>query len=407
MKLEAENNNSKTMADQTRILDKFLVDNAELEELSARLSIFNIFNVLRIEQAEIRHSNVLAWLLDPQGSHGIGQAFLRRVLSTILLDNESAEVDLTPAQVELMDMMDVEVWREWRNIDLIAFSQSNKWVVLFENKIKGSASRQQLVRYIQIVKKAFPNFTIIPVLLTLVVEDGLDIAEESEFISWSHEQMYHVLNHVFDQRKEGIPQDANVFFEHYLVILRRITMQDEKIVKLCKAIYKKHKDAIDLIVEWGATSEFGAAAENFLSDHNELKLLHIAPRRAWFVPVVWEETMPPCSNRWKQLSKPYPIACYFVFRRKRSKMGFVIEIGSMEDSEKRLKLVKAFDNEGFKIGKKALRPESIYTRVYSIYREIENPDDQDEIRTMIDNLWEKSQTEIGTASNIIKSFKWE
>lgn len=80
--------NSEAMRDLYRILDKFLVDNTELEELSAKLAIFNIFGVLRIEEAEIRHSNVMAWLLDPQESHGLGQAFLRRVLSTILLDLE-------------------------------------------------------------------------------------------------------------------------------------------------------------------------------------------------------------------------------------------------------------------------------------------------------------------------------
>ena len=83
-----ENNNTKQITkDAARILDKFLVDNAELEELSAKLAIFNIFNVLRIKDVEIRHSNVVAWLLDPLGSHGLGQAFLRRVISTILLDN--------------------------------------------------------------------------------------------------------------------------------------------------------------------------------------------------------------------------------------------------------------------------------------------------------------------------------
>lgn len=396
----------KSKVDQARVLDKFLVDNAELEELSARLSVFNIFGTLRIKKAEIRHSNVLAWLLDPRGSHGTGQAFLRRVLSTILLDNESAEVDLTPAQIELMDMMDVEIRREWRNIDLIAFSESNKWVLLVENKIKGSATTTQLLRYIKLMKKEFPNFTIIPVLLTLDVEDGLDIAEEAGFICWSHAQMYYIVNHVFNQRKEGIPQDAKIFLEHYLVILRRITMQDEEIVKLCKAIYKKHKDAIDLIVEWGATSQFGSAAENFLSAHKDLAQPHLGPRRAWFVPKVWEKTMPPCSDRWKYLSKPYPVACWFVFRAKSSKIGLVIEVGSMENSEKRLKLLKAFDKEGFRIGKKAFRSESIYTRVHSVYRKINDPDDEEEIKTLVDNMWEKSQPEISNASKIIKSFKW-
>ena len=40
-------NSLESKKDVYRILDKFLVDNTELEELSARLSIFNIFGVLR------------------------------------------------------------------------------------------------------------------------------------------------------------------------------------------------------------------------------------------------------------------------------------------------------------------------------------------------------------------------
>ncbi len=123
------NNSLENKKDVYRILDKFLVDNTELEELSARLSIFNIFGVLRIEKAEIRHSNVMAWLLDPQGSHGLGQAFLQRVLSTILLDSESSVVELTPAHIELMNLRDVEILREWKNIDLVAFSRMNKWIL--------------------------------------------------------------------------------------------------------------------------------------------------------------------------------------------------------------------------------------------------------------------------------------
>jgi len=43
-------------------LNRFLADTSELEELSARLSEFNVFRALEIENAEIRHSNVLAWL---------------------------------------------------------------------------------------------------------------------------------------------------------------------------------------------------------------------------------------------------------------------------------------------------------------------------------------------------------
>lgn len=38
---------------------------------------FNPFDVLRYADYEIRHSNVLAWLLQPNETHGIGDAFIR------------------------------------------------------------------------------------------------------------------------------------------------------------------------------------------------------------------------------------------------------------------------------------------------------------------------------------------
>ena len=175
---------------------------------------------------------------------------------------------------------------------------------------------------------------------------------------------------------------------------------------MCKEIYRKHKDAIDLIVEWGATSEFEAIAENFMSEHKNLTRLCLTPRALWFIPKVWEKKMPPCSNRWTFLLEPYPVACWFAFRSKRSSIGFVIEVGSMENSAKRLQLIKAFQGEGFKIGKKAFRSESKYTRVYSSYRRIPDIDDQDEIRKHIDELWKKSEKSIDVTTKIIESFKW-
>jgi hypothetical protein len=48
--------------EQVKLLNQFLVDNWELEQLSAKHAPFNILKVLKIEKAEIRHSNVLAWL---------------------------------------------------------------------------------------------------------------------------------------------------------------------------------------------------------------------------------------------------------------------------------------------------------------------------------------------------------
>ena len=98
-------------------IDRFLADNPELEELSAKLSTFNVFRALRIEEAEIPHSNVLAWLLDPEESHGLSEMVLRRILSNILLLSDRTFPGVSAANVELMNFTDIEGRcpdRSWR-----------------------------------------------------------------------------------------------------------------------------------------------------------------------------------------------------------------------------------------------------------------------------------------------------
>ncbi len=83
------NNMDIDLAAAQQALDAFLVDNQELEQINARLAAFNLFKVLRIERVEIRHSNVLAWLLTPGESHGLGATFLRRFVSRVLMEHDS------------------------------------------------------------------------------------------------------------------------------------------------------------------------------------------------------------------------------------------------------------------------------------------------------------------------------
>lgn len=53
-------------------LQNLLLDIQCLDRLSKWSNRFNLFDVLKISGTEIRHSNVLAWLLDPNENHGLG-----------------------------------------------------------------------------------------------------------------------------------------------------------------------------------------------------------------------------------------------------------------------------------------------------------------------------------------------
>ena len=74
-------------------LERFVVENDDLLALEFLIGKFNIFDALKIARAEIRHSNFLAFLLDPAESHGHGQLFLNALLMDLL---KTAPVDLRP-----------------------------------------------------------------------------------------------------------------------------------------------------------------------------------------------------------------------------------------------------------------------------------------------------------------------
>ena len=53
-------------------------------ELSKKYNALNLFEILKITKAEIRHSDFLAWLLDPKGNHGLqGNGGILTCLSSV------------------------------------------------------------------------------------------------------------------------------------------------------------------------------------------------------------------------------------------------------------------------------------------------------------------------------------
>lgn len=62
--------------------------------LSDEISGFSPFKVLKLESHEIRHSNVLAWLFNPNESHNLGTKFLEQFLYAVAsnLDEKSEKI---------------------------------------------------------------------------------------------------------------------------------------------------------------------------------------------------------------------------------------------------------------------------------------------------------------------------
>lgn len=93
----------------------------------------DMFGVLGIERAEIHHSAMIAWLLDPCARHGLGTAFLGRVLRRCFPD--AGFDDLAGARPTC------EVTRGDSRADIVVWMSDA--TVIFENKVDADESPQQ------------------------------------------------------------------------------------------------------------------------------------------------------------------------------------------------------------------------------------------------------------------------
>ncbi|MBX3388000.1 MAG: PD-(D/E)XK nuclease family protein [Phycisphaeraceae bacterium] len=234
-------------------LELFVSNNDDLLALEEHLGRFNIFDALRIEHAEIRHSNFLAWLLNPSESHGQGTLFLKAVLMDLLRQSPADRRPISAVELDSVELRDIEIRREWKSIDLLVISHDPKFIVAIENKIYAGEHSSQLSRYEQAVRTEFNDFRSMFVLLAA---RGQGPSEES-WTGYSYQSLHGVLSRVKRTAAGSLGADVATFLDHYLNMIGTRFMDDQTIESLCKRIYTNHRRAIDLIIEHAGSATSG------------------------------------------------------------------------------------------------------------------------------------------------------
>ncbi len=228
-----------------KALESFLVGNQGLERLEALLDRFNILEALGVVRQELRHSDFLAFLLDPKGNHGLGDTFVKRLLQRVLMVVGDVPVSVTPIELELWDLGRVEVRREWQHIDILLVDEDHKLAVIVENKIGSGEHSDQLSRYYRIVEQHHPDWRIIAVYLT----PSGDPPSHGSYLPLGYGVVCEVIDDLAEGRASVLNPDLKVLLEHYTETLRRNVVGDSDTARLCRQIYQKHRRALDLIYE--------------------------------------------------------------------------------------------------------------------------------------------------------------
>jgi hypothetical protein len=139
---------------------------------------YNLFGVLGRQRLEETHSNIVAWLLDPDEAHGLGDRFLREFLSAIGIREPLPPTGLVAVVREEQQGGD--------RPDIVVRGEG--WLLVVENKI-GASEGDQTARYAARYKRQARRS-----YFALLTPDGRPSTYSPDFRSISYRQLRLILN---------------------------------------------------------------------------------------------------------------------------------------------------------------------------------------------------------------------
>jgi hypothetical protein len=219
-----------------------LLSDEQFEELSLKAETPNLFRILGISNYEIRHSNFLAWLIDPNETHGLGNYVLQKIFQDILIDPRAKNISIL--DVGNISDNEVEVRREWKNIDVLVIT--DQLVVCIENKVWAKESAHQLKKYKEIVEKEFPEHKPCYVFLT---PTGYESTMPNVYIEYSYERIVEILENGIKIRKKTINPAIKIYIKDYITLIKQNIMNNDNTNQIAKKLYLNHKELFDFVFE--------------------------------------------------------------------------------------------------------------------------------------------------------------
>nr|WP_314832675.1 PD-(D/E)XK nuclease family protein [uncultured Porphyromonas sp.] len=163
------------------------------EERHRKGENYNLFSILNIERYELKHSALIANLLDPKGSHGCGDAFLKAFFEIALKERAYPFEDCTHLHSYTEYYTGPIAGDTGGRIDILV--TSSDYGLIIENKIYAGDQDKQLTRYDNYGKEIFGADGYLLVYLTLY---GCDASKESTATKSAEEVAYLRLSYAED-----------------------------------------------------------------------------------------------------------------------------------------------------------------------------------------------------------------
>jgi hypothetical protein len=222
-----------------------LLNDIDFDKLELGLKTPNIFQILSVARTEIRHSNFLGWLLDPNANHGLGKLFLTKFLRGIATSEIATELD--EFDIEELNFNNVEIRREWKNIDLLLIFDS--LVICVENKIDSKDHSNQLSKYRDVINTNFTSRKKVFVYLTPTGELPTAQIEREHYALYSYQEIIEQSDRILKIHGNSLNSGVYQYISDYLTTIKRELMKNDELNELADKIYKNHRELIDFVFE--------------------------------------------------------------------------------------------------------------------------------------------------------------
>ena len=215
------------------------LEQAQQKERNRKGENYNLFSILSIERYELKHSALIANLLDPEESHGCGDAFLRAFFEIALKGTAYPFESSTPPDSLTEHYIGPIAGDTGGRIDILV--KSSQYGLIIENKIYAGDQDKQLIRYDNYGKEIFGADGYLLVYLTLY---GYDASKESTATKSAEEVGYLRLSYAEDilrwleqcvrlaDNKPLVRESLN----QYIRTIKQLTYQDMNLKNIRKII---------------------------------------------------------------------------------------------------------------------------------------------------------------------------
>ena len=361
--------------DAISALESLLVgrESKDFRELDRLTNVFCPFEAVGMVRQEIRHSNFLAYILDPNKPHGFDDAILEDFLYLLSLQGD-ARFDASRLDFYFADLSKATVRREWRNIDLLievppgSMSGTQHGIVIaIELKVDARESKDQLPRYKEVIQKEFPqNYRHAFVFLTARSE--LASGENSEdWLELGLEQVAERLEALSERFK---PEPGAGTLLAYTRMLRRHILENPEIDALAKKIWARHSTALEIL--YNHRPDFISELQSLIDERSKAMMKAVSAKIGLTLYRDDSETYPIfLVDEWERhpelMSGEGDEAFHLMGievhnwsndRFYRLRTTFTLWSGEEEDQEARQNLFEAIRGAGLKVGRKdAPRPD--------------------------------------------------